>query len=71
MIFLIVSLILIAIVVRLIVRIAFSALWFGGYGRRLWGRRFGCGYGCGRPSFGGMLPLLGLLALGRLFGRRW
>jgi hypothetical protein len=67
MIHLIVFLILLSIVVRLVVRIAMSPFRYGGYRRRGYG--YGCG--CGRSYGGGALPLLGLLALGRLFGRRW
>jgi hypothetical protein len=73
MIHLILFLILLSIVVRLIVRIVFLPFRYGGYRRRGWGRGYGYGYGygCGRSYGGGLLPLLGLLALGRLFGRRW
>jgi hypothetical protein len=71
MIHLILFLILLSIVVRLILRIVFSPFRYCGYRRRGWGRGYGYGYGCGRPYGGGLLPLLGLLALGRLFGRRW
>jgi hypothetical protein len=71
MIHLIVFLILLSIVVRLILRIVFSPFRYGGYRHRGWGRGYGYGYGCGPRFGGGLLPLLGLLALGRFFGRRW
>lgn len=75
MIHLIVFLVLLSIVVRLIVRIVLTPFRMGGYGRGGWSRgyRYGNGYGYGRGPRrgGGLLPLLGLLALGRLFGRRW
>lgn len=71
MIHLIVFLILLSIVVKLIVRIVTSPFRYGGYRRRGYGRGYGDGYGCRRSYGGGLLPLLGLLALGRLFGRRW
>ena len=69
MISLIVFAILFSIIIRAILRLVLFPYRYSGFRQRGWGRQFGYGYGCGRGS--GLLPLLGLLALGRLFGRRW
>jgi hypothetical protein len=69
MIHLIVTIVLISIGIRLVARL----LGFGGWHRhRHWGRYdgYGCGYGSGRPRFGGLGTILAIVALERLFGRR-
>jgi hypothetical protein len=70
---LILGLILIGVVIRMLRR----PYWYGPrrYGDyRNWngyGYGYGCGYGYGRPRFGGVLSVLALVALARMFGRRW
>ncbi len=72
--FIILPTILIFVIVSLVLRLILRPIWnpyrlrrpyFGPYGY------YGYGHGYRRHRFGGLLPIVLLVALDRLFGRRW
>ncbi len=80
MIHLLVSIVLIVFLARFVLRLVLRPFGFGRryHRHRGWGIPFGDGYsnpyayGYRRRGFGGsVLPIIALVALDRLFGRRW
>jgi len=76
MIHLLVTIFLVVLFVRIILRLIFRPLWWGRrYHRHFGGYGYNDGYynpyGYRRRGFGAIVPIFVLVALDRLFGRRW